>query len=187
MAGEDVYVVRSVPIAATTTASICRAAGRYSGDAASSDIEQQKSDGGLRQQELRLSADGGCLSLSCRREANLSLYNEEDGKRYTYWTTACPHCPLKSQCTTAPQRRITRWEHERVLEAVENSVSIRTRRWRAPRDGGHLRHAQDVDGRDALSNEAPAESRYRDGPARARLQSYARHQYYRCSAPATWR
>jgi hypothetical protein len=34
-----------------------------------------------------------------------------------------------------------------------------------------------VDGRDALSNEAPAESRYRDGPARARLQSYARHEY----------
>src|SRR5438552_4790697 len=27
-----------------------------------------------------------------------------------YWTTACPRCPLKSQCTTGPERRITRWE-----------------------------------------------------------------------------
>ena len=27
--------------------------------------------------------------------------NEEDGKMLRrYWTTACPQCPLKSQCTT---------------------------------------------------------------------------------------
>jgi hypothetical protein len=37
--------------------------------------------------------------------------NEEDGKTLRrYWTTACPDCPLKSQCTTGPERRITRWE-----------------------------------------------------------------------------
>jgi len=50
-----------------------------------------------------------------------------------YWTTACPHCPLKSQCTTASQRRITRWEHEHVLEVVqqrldENPQAMRQRR-----------------------------------------------------------
>ena len=39
-----------------------------------------------------------------------------------YWTTACRHCPLKSQCTTAPERRITRWEHEHVLEAVQQRL-----------------------------------------------------------------
>src|SRR2546429_6947571 len=60
--------------------------------------------------------------------------NEEDGKTLRrYWTTACPRCPLKSQCTTAPQRRITRWEHEHVLEAVqqrldENPQAMRQRR-----------------------------------------------------------
>ena len=27
-------------------------------------------------------------------------------------------CPLKSKCTTGSERRITRWEHEQVLEAV---------------------------------------------------------------------
>ena len=31
-----------------------------------------------------------------------------------YWTTACPKCSLKSQCTTGPEPRITRWEHEHL-------------------------------------------------------------------------
>src|SRR6266498_5585330 len=49
--------------------------------------------------------------------------NEEDGKTLRrYWTTACQRCLLKSQCTTAPERRITRWEHEHVLEAVQQRL-----------------------------------------------------------------
>jgi len=36
-----------------------------------------------------------------------------------YWTSACPRCPLKAQCTTGDYRRITRWEHEAVLEAMQ--------------------------------------------------------------------
>jgi hypothetical protein len=49
--------------------------------------------------------------------------NEEDGKMLRrYWTTACPECPLKSQCTKGPERRITRWEHEHVLEAVQQRL-----------------------------------------------------------------
>ena len=60
--------------------------------------------------------------------------NEEDGKKLRrYWTTACPDCPLKSSCTTGPERRITRWEHEQLLEAVqqrldENPQAMRVRR-----------------------------------------------------------
>jgi transposase len=50
-----------------------------------------------------------------------------------YWTTACQACPIKNRCTTGPQRRITRWEHEDVLEAVqrrldENPQAMRQRR-----------------------------------------------------------
>ena len=36
-----------------------------------------------------------------------------------YWSSACPKCPLKTQCTTSSYRRITRWEHEAVLEAMQ--------------------------------------------------------------------
>src|SRR5687767_8686188 len=48
---------------------------------------------------------------------------EEHGQRLRrYWTNACRTCALKSRCTTGPQRRITRWEHEHVLEAVQRRL-----------------------------------------------------------------
>ena len=60
--------------------------------------------------------------------------NEENGLTlHRYWTNACPTCPIKDQCTTGKERRITRWEHEHVLEAVqrrldENPQAMRRRR-----------------------------------------------------------
>ena len=60
--------------------------------------------------------------------------NEEAGKVLRrYWTTACSTCALKSQCTTGPERRIARWKHEHLLEAVQrrldaNPQAMRQRR-----------------------------------------------------------
>jgi hypothetical protein len=60
--------------------------------------------------------------------------NEEDGKTLRrYWTTACQTCALKAQCTTGRERRISRWEHEAVLETVQarldqNPNKMRVRR-----------------------------------------------------------
>ena len=59
---------------------------------------------------------------------------QEDGKTMRrYWTTACPKCQLQSRCTTGPERRIPRWEHEHVLDAVQerldaNPEAMRMRR-----------------------------------------------------------
>jgi len=39
-----------------------------------------------------------------------------------YWTTACQSCAIKDRCTTGKERRISRWEHEHVLEAVEQRL-----------------------------------------------------------------
>jgi len=45
---------------------------------------------------------------------------EEVGKIIRrYWASECPTCPIKSQCTTGKNRRISRWEHEVVLDSVE--------------------------------------------------------------------
>jgi transposase len=47
----------------------------------------------------------------------------EDGLRlHTYWSSQCPRCPMKEQCTTSNYRRIRRWEHEAVLEAVQRRL-----------------------------------------------------------------
>jgi hypothetical protein len=60
--------------------------------------------------------------------------NEEEGKTLRrYWTTACQGWVLKSKCTTGKERRISRWEHEAVLEAVQarldrNPAKMRERR-----------------------------------------------------------
>ncbi len=50
-----------------------------------------------------------------------------------YWTNACRQCAIKDQCTTGKECRITRWEHEHVLETVqrrldEHPEKMRTRR-----------------------------------------------------------
>ena len=39
-----------------------------------------------------------------------------------YWSSACPQCPLKSRCTPSDYRRITRWEHEQVLDAMQQRL-----------------------------------------------------------------
>ncbi len=44
----------------------------------------------------------------------------EKGKQIRrYWSSACPRCPIKSKCTTGRYRRVSRWEHEAVVEAVQ--------------------------------------------------------------------
>jgi len=47
-----------------------------------------------------------------------------------YWSSVCGSCALKAQCTPAPQRRISRWEHEDVLDAMQQ---------RLDRDAGKMR------------------------------------------------
>ena len=42
---------------------------------------------------------------------------------YKYWSSACPKCPLKPQCTPSPYRRITRWEHEAVLDTMQRRLN----------------------------------------------------------------
>jgi transposase len=42
---------------------------------------------------------------------------EEKGKAIRrYWSSACPTCPIRAQCTTGKNRRVSRWVHEAVVE-----------------------------------------------------------------------
>ena len=70
---------------------------------------------------------------------------EESGKKIRrYWTSACPSCPIKAQCTTGKYRRVSRWEHEAVLEAAEARLDnapemMRVRRQTAEHPYGTLK------------------------------------------------
>jgi transposase len=47
----------------------------------------------------------------------------EDGlKLHRYWSSHCQTCPMKAQCTPSKQRRVSRWEHEAVLEAMQTRL-----------------------------------------------------------------
>jgi transposase len=61
--------------------------------------------------------------------------NEEDGKTLRrYWTTACLACALKSKCTTGRERRISRWEHEHILETVQRRLDEHPEKMRQRRE-----------------------------------------------------
>ena len=47
---------------------------------------------------------------------------ENGRKMHRYWPSACPRCPIKSRCTPSDYRRIARWEHEQVLDAMQHRL-----------------------------------------------------------------
>jgi len=61
--------------------------------------------------------------------------NEEHGMFLRrYWTNACQGCAIKQSCTTGKERRITRWEHEHVLEAVQQRLDEHPEKMRQRRE-----------------------------------------------------
>jgi transposase len=93
-----------------------------------------KSEGRFGKQDFVYLPDKDVYRCPAGEQLTYRYTNEQDGKTLRrYWTTACPTCPLKSNCTTGKERRITRWEHEHVLEAMqrrldENPQAMRVRR-----------------------------------------------------------
>lgn len=52
--------------------------------------------------------------------------SEENGLNLRkYWSSACPDCSMRDQCNTARYRRISRWEHEHVLDAMQLRLDAR--------------------------------------------------------------
>ncbi len=61
--------------------------------------------------------------------------NEERGLILRrYWTAACQACAIKDRCTTGKERRITRWQHEHVLEAVQQRLDEHPEKMRQRRE-----------------------------------------------------
>src|SRR6266702_425692 len=51
-----------------------------------------------------------------------------------YLTNVCQSCTIKHRCTTAKERRITRWEHEHILEAVQRRLDEHPEKMRQRRE-----------------------------------------------------
>jgi transposase len=60
---------------------------------------------------------------------------EEKGLiKHRYWTSACQSCAIKDLCTSGKERRIARWEHEDVLEAVQQRLDEHPEKMRQRRE-----------------------------------------------------
>jgi transposase len=60
------------------------------------------------------------MSFGTDGNPTAEMSRDEKGKQIRrYWTSACVGCPIKPQCTPSDYRRVSRWEHESVVEAAE--------------------------------------------------------------------
>jgi hypothetical protein len=69
---------------------------------------------------------------------------EEGLTLHCYWTSKCGGCALKPQCTPSKERRVKRWEHEAVLDAMQERLdrapqSMRIRRQTAEHPFGTIK------------------------------------------------
>jgi hypothetical protein len=74
-------------------------------------------------QELTALADRDEYRCPAGERAIWRMTTVERGQTlHRYWPSACPRCPIKSQCTPADYRRITSREHEAVLEVMQRRL-----------------------------------------------------------------
>src|SRR5713101_2061907 len=64
---------------------------------------------------------------------------------HAYWSSHCQQCSIKTQCTKLSFRRVRRWEHEDVIEAMQRRLDrepekMRVRRQTAEHPFGTIKH-----------------------------------------------
>jgi len=91
--------------------------------------------GRFGKQDFRYVADEDVYICPAGERLPYRYTNEEDGLVLRrYWTNACQSCPIKKTCTSGKERRITRWEHEHVLEAVQRRLDEHPEKMRQRRE-----------------------------------------------------
>lgn len=82
-----------------------------------------KAEGRFGKQDFRYVAEEDIYICPAGERLAYHYTTEENGLVLRrYWTNACQSCAIKHTCTTAKERRITRWEHEHILEAVQRRL-----------------------------------------------------------------
>ena len=82
-----------------------------------------KAKGRFGKQDFVYLADADVYRCPAGERLTRRFSSVEDGKTmHTYWTTKCTDCPLKQQCTSGSERRIKRWEHEGVIDAMQERL-----------------------------------------------------------------
>jgi transposase len=82
-----------------------------------------KAEGRFGKQDFVYSAEDDTWRCPAGERLTRHSTSVEDGMTlHIYWTIKCGDCPLKPQCTTSKERRIKRWEHEAVIDAMQERL-----------------------------------------------------------------
>ena len=94
-----------------------------------------KAQGRFGKQDFRYLADEDFYICPAGAPLTYRYSREEGGLTIRrYWTNVCADCPMKALCTPGKERRISRWEHEHVLEAVQRRLDKNPEAMRARRE-----------------------------------------------------
>ena len=94
-----------------------------------------KARGRFGKQDFRYAAETDVYICPAGEKLTYRYTREESGMLLRrYWTNACQSCAIKNKCTTGRERRIARWEHEHVLEAVQKRLDEHPEKMRQRRE-----------------------------------------------------
>jgi hypothetical protein len=94
-----------------------------------------KAEGRFGKQDFRYAAAEDVYVCPAGERLVYHYTNEENGLVLRrYWTSACQSCAIKHNCTTGKERRITRWQHEHILEAVQRRLDEHPEKMRQRRE-----------------------------------------------------
>jgi transposase len=94
-----------------------------------------KTEGRFGKQDFRYVAEEDVYVCPAGQKLAYYFTTEDKGlvlRRYR--TNACQSCLIKSDCTTAKERLISRWEHEQVIEAVQRRLDEHPEKMRQRRE-----------------------------------------------------
>jgi transposase len=82
-----------------------------------------KARGQFDKQDFRYDSEADEYICPAQERLTRRTTMQENGKTMIrYWSSNCRSCPLKPQCTTGKERRVSRWEHEDILEDMQQRL-----------------------------------------------------------------
>ena len=94
-----------------------------------------KAEGRFGKQDFRYVAEEDVYVCPAGERLAYSYTTEDKGLVvHRYATKACRYCTIKQYCTKGNERRISRWEHERIIEAVQRRLDEHPEKMRQRRE-----------------------------------------------------
>ena len=83
-----------------------------------SDTSGARSKGHIVKADFAYDHDADVYRCPAGQALTYRTTSEQQGLQMRrYWTNACKGCDIKNRCTTGQERRVSRWEHEHLVEA----------------------------------------------------------------------